>query len=247
MRLRKTALAVGLLLVFAVAISGMWVVPAKADTTVGLPADADKGNCFPFGCAYSGLYQQVYTSSQFSGSLTITQLDFFNTSFNNFATTMNSGNWTISLSTTPADWNTLSPTFGSNLGADNTQVFSGDLSQPWAFGDTLAITLSTPFTYNPLNGNLLMTVDATGTSNPGGDIYFDTNGSVNRDTIMGRVYFNVDRNANIVDSGYGLVTDFVSTPEPSSLLMLGTGLLGLGVLTLRRKQIVQPASGPILS
>ena len=35
-------------------------------------------------------------------------------------------------------------------------VFSGNLSQPWAFGDTLHINLTTPFAYNPADGNLLM-------------------------------------------------------------------------------------------
>src|ERR1035438_8225275 len=136
-------------------------IPAMATVVVGLPPDAGTGNCFPFGCAYSGEYQQVYTSSLFSGPLTITDLEFFNTIVNFGATAMNSGNWAISLSTTSANWNSLSSNFASNIGANNTLVFSGNLAQAWAFGDTLTINLSTPFTYDPTKGNLLMDVVVT--------------------------------------------------------------------------------------
>jgi hypothetical protein len=122
--------------------------PATADTVLGLPADTGAGNCDPFGCAYADQYQQVYTHSLFSGPITITGLEFFNTQINQGATSMNSGTWDISLSTSPADWNSLSETFASNIGADNTLVFSGSLSQPWAFGDTLTINFTTPFSYN---------------------------------------------------------------------------------------------------
>src|SRR5450755_247736 len=123
-------------------------VPAFAGVViVGSPADPGTGNSYPFGSAYDGEYQQVYNSGQFSGPITITNLEFYNTQFDSFATLMNSGNWTIGLGTVSTDWNTLNPVMALN-GATST-VFSGDLSQPWTFGNTLVINLQTPFTYNP--------------------------------------------------------------------------------------------------
>ena len=216
---------------------GMLAVPTFANIIVGLPPDPGTGDCFPFGCAYSGEYQQVYTHSVFPGPITITGLEFFNTVFNNFATSMNSGNWTISLSTTGADWNTLSGTFALNIGGNNTQVFSGNLSQAWAFGDTLAIVLSSPFTYNPAGGNLLMDVTVSNASDSGGLIFFDGNGfngiTANGNTIMGRAY-----GAGRVDHGFGLVTEFVTSPstvpEPSPRMLLETGLGLLAIVSFVR-------------
>jgi hypothetical protein len=196
------------------------------------------GNCFPFGCAYNGQYQQVYTNSLFSGPITITGLEFYDTEQDNGATAMNTGTFTISLSTTAADWNTLSTTPASNIGGDNTQVFSGSLAQPWVFGDTLSITLSTPFTYTPgVDANLLLNILATGTGNAGGTVSFDTNGYNNGlrngDTIFGRYY------SESVDHGYGLVTGFDTgtvtneTPEPATFAFLSAGLVGLSLLRKR--------------
>jgi hypothetical protein len=210
---------------FSILLAALISTPSLANSLIiGLPADPSTGNCFPFGCAYLGEYQQVYTSSQFSGPLQITGLQFFNTEAEdptNNATVMNSGNWTISLSTTSADWNTLSGTFASNVGTDNTQVFNGSLVQPWSFGDTLNIPLSTPFNYTPSQGNLLMDVSVTDSQAPNGFIYFDSNGYnlglLNGNTIMGRVWHDGD-----INNGYGLVTGFVSNtslpvlPPPTS-------------------------------
>ena len=216
-------------------------VSAMAALVVGLPADPAQGNCFPFGCAYSGEYQQGYTSSLFSGPITVTSLQFYNTQVDASAFAMNSGNWDISLSTTSADWNTLSSIYSANIGGNNTLVFSGDLSQPWAFGDTLTITLATPFTYDPSQGNLLLDIVVTNADASGGTIFFDTNGYNNAgldgNTIFGRAYCNGCVGSGYVNSGYGLVTGFNGAspvPEPSSLMLLGSGLLGAAGMVRRK-------------
>jgi hypothetical protein len=213
--------------------------PGMAGISVGLPADPGTGNCFPFGCQYSDYgseYQQVYSNTQFSSPIAITSLEFFNTQLDLGSTAMNSGTWTISLSTTSADWNTLSTTYASNLGGNNTLVFTGNLVQPWAFGDTLQINLSTPFTYDPANGNLLMDIGVSGISAQGGIIYFDTNGHPRRNAFLGRVYSN--GSFTVADYGYGLVTGFnqggTVTPEPSTLLTLASGIIGLTGLARKR-------------
>ena len=202
---------------------------AVADTTVvGTPADFETGNCVPFNCG--GLnqeYQQVYTNSLFSGPITITGLEFYNTQFENPGVTeMAPGTFTISLSTTAADWDTLSDTPADNIGGDNTQVFSGSLAQPWAFGNTLDIAFSTPFTYTPGQGaNLLMDITVTGLDpSQTGLLFFDTNGYEVANNIFGLT--DTGPHGSYGYAGYGLITGF-ETPEPTTRVLFGIGLLAL--------------------
>jgi hypothetical protein len=233
----------GILLRGALLVLAASMPVAASPIIVGLPPDSGSGNCFPFGCSYAtiggtGEYQQVYTNTLFSNPITITGLEFFNTQDNSDATAMNTGTFTIFLSTTSANWNSLSSTFANNLGPNNTEVFSGSLAQPWAFGDTLVISFSTPFTYVPAPGaNLLLTVVATGTGDAGGAIFFDSNGynggGFNGNTIFGRVFSA--SSTNIVEAGYGLVTGFTVIPEPASFVLCTIGVIGIAALGCRRR------------
>jgi hypothetical protein len=215
-------------------------VPMFAGTIIiSNPPDSGSGNSFPFGSAYNAEYQQVYANSNFSGGpISITDIFLYNTQFNSGATSTTSGNYTVNLSSTTVGVGTITGNFAGNEGADETQVFNGSISQAWTFGDTLDIHLSTAFTYDPSSGkNLLVDVVGTNISAPGGAIFYDvhTPGS-----LFQRVYcpsgIACGNNGTVDAPGYGLVTGFGETavPEPGTLVMMGTGLLGV-VGVIRRR------------
>ena len=191
----------------------------QADLVIGAPGDAGAGNGFPFGFAGGNQYQQVYDATQFPGPITITVLEFFQTQHVIAGAHARLGTYTISLSTTSKSVNGLDiTTFSNNIGADDTTVFSGVLGGV-AVGSEFDIIFSTPFTYDPANGNLLLNIIAAySESGDRNTLFLDA-----RNGTSGGLFSRAQNYGNGFDD-YGLVTGF-GVPEPSSVILLGIALL----------------------
>lgn len=194
--------------------------------TVGID---NSGNTFPFGYPIDGpgtRYQEAYSSTLFSGPITITGIDFFLQS--NGPDTLYDATFTLSLSTITTDVNDLSDTdFDSNLGADNSLFTTVSLSGD--SGSELSFT-GTPFLYNPADGNLLLDIQITNIISTGNAAFEDV-GPSGPDTIARYQNFGTGT------TGYGLVTEFdfsSPVPEPASFGLLAVGLGGM-LFTCRRK------------
>ena len=116
----------------------------------------------PFGNAGASRYQQAYDSSQFTGPVTITGINFFAATLaSNLARSYTGGTYTLSLSTTPLSVNTINEVsnFDANLGIDN-QLFA--VATLTGTTDPVLSFTGAAFDYDPTLGDLLLGVGLCG-------------------------------------------------------------------------------------
>jgi len=181
--------------------------------------------------------QQVYAASQLGFQpLQISQIAFRPNGANPTPFDFQIGNIQVNLSTTEKNVDALSSNFADNIGADNTQVFSGTLTAGSAnIGSVgspknfdIFINFTNSFVYNPKHGNLLLELKKF-TNETTGDT-FDAEFSIG-DAVSSIIAVG-DANAAVANPQFnttlGLVTQFTVTPvpEPSSAI----GVLAVGVL-----------------
>lgn len=189
-------------------------------------------NTAPFGTngAYTGEYQQIYSRERFTSVFEIRQIAF--ASIGGGARTADY-DLIVSLGTAASTPANPDASFDANKEADLTEVFSGSLGAD-LFGTgqfDLVINLTTPFTYDPSGGDLLLDVILnSATSSESGFISFVAGFSpeVGRVTIDGAL------------GEYGLYTRFADEivepiPEPMTMILFGTGLAGVAARMRRRR------------
>jgi len=203
------------------------VIGAGAQSVTVGTADPGSGNEFPFGDGIGTDYEQVYNSTDFSGTLLINQISFFNTQYGAGTSSWSPGTYAFYLSTTAAAVNNL---VGSDEGANN-QLF-GTYNLSGAVPSPQIVFNGTGFNYDPNQGNLLLDIQITGRNGASSTVFMDAmNGDAG--TLMSR-WYNYGSGAE----SFGLVTEFADAgnivPDGGSTLMLLSGG-SLCLLGLRRK------------
>ena len=178
-------------------------------------------------------YQQLYDASQFSAfgpAGFITQIIFRPDVSFGFAFDSTLPDMQINLSTTSVPDDGLSFLFASNIGADETVVFSGPLPLSSDFSGgvpkdfNIVINLTTPFFYDPSMGNLLLDVRNFGA---GLTTAFDS--MMKQHDGVSRIFTNSRKGVNQTQANLkdteGLVTGFTIN---SSVLELTNAMSELG-------------------
>jgi len=204
---------------------------------------ADTGNCYPFMCNDSGTsvgqsidLQQVFTPSAFSAPVTIDAITWYFASVFGGNPVAIGGSYTFYLGYSNSPVGGLSANLTSNV---MSETFLGTGTIPaGGINDNPVLSLSgfAPFTYDPTLAPLLLEIVVTNQDNVPN---FSGNGYNEADSsglVTSRAYCTT--NVGCFADSVGLVTTFdtttTATPEPSSLLLLGTSLAGLAAVLSRK-------------
>ncbi|MFO0804034.1 MAG: LamG-like jellyroll fold domain-containing protein [Gemmataceae bacterium] len=142
------------------------------DVTNNLAA-VEGDNSFTLGAGISFHFQQVVSSADFSGPVLITAIRVRPDGLLGSAQSINYANYRVRLSTTSQSGGSLSTNYAANTGSDMVTVYDGALSLTTAFTGPSGgpkdfdeiVVLTTPFLYNPANGNLLYDLQTVGGPN----------------------------------------------------------------------------------
>ena len=203
---------------------GVWAAPTPVQVVVP-KALATNDSAFGAGTLSGSFHmQEVYGADNFpAGTLRITELRFRPDYRYGKAFSTTIANLEIRLSTTERAPDTLSRVFANNPGGDETLVYQGALSLASAFTGPangpkafdMVIPLSTPFSYSPDNGNLLLDVRTFGTSQAS-----RLSGRLSSSDTASRVYGAVGAVSGGADSGadalqvVGTLTLSTNPPPP---------------------------------
>ena len=227
------------------------VSPLSASILVGAPGDPGVGDCIPFGCSDAAVFQQVYSSSIFSGPTTIAGLTFFLNNFDNsdpltgnpiVPDTIYPADYTITLSVVSVSVDGLDTNLDNNLDPTTSALFfQGFLSSTVSGQFTIQTTPDNYFYYDPSLGNLLVDIRNDGTD-PSITMYADVNSASGG--LFSSAYDSDPHPAGCPDGSpglttgcanaeYGLVTefntpsDFATAPEPGGARLALVGIIAL--------------------